>query len=70
MYFKRIADLRIDHDYTQSDVAEILSCHVGVYKRYEKGIREIPISMLMVLSKHYGVSIDYIVGNTDNPKIG
>lgn len=69
MYFKRIADLRIDHDYKQKDVAEILHCHEGTYKRYEKGVREIPISMLIVLAKHYGVSVDYIVGNTDHPKL-
>lgn len=67
MYFKRIADLRTDHDYTQVDVAKILNCHVGTYKRYESGVREIPISMLMVLAKHYGVSVDYIVENTDDP---
>lgn len=65
MYFKRVEDLRIDDDKTQQDIANILGCNRQVYARYEKGIREIPISMLISLAKYYGVSIDYIVELSD-----
>ncbi|MBE6012822.1 helix-turn-helix domain-containing protein [Anaeropeptidivorans aminofermentans] len=65
MYFKRIADLRIDNDMTQQQIADILGCNRQVYARYERGLREIPISMLIKLAKHYNVSIDYILGITD-----
>ena len=65
--FKRIADLRIDHDKTQQEIADILVCNRQVYARYERGIREIPVSMLLTLAKYYGVSVDYILGLTDNP---
>lgn len=68
MYFKRLTDLREDHDSTQQEIADLLHCHVSVYKRYEKGTREIPVSMLIVLAHHYGVSIDYIVGIADKPE--
>lgn len=68
MYFKRLSDLREDHDKTQKQIADVLHCHVGVYKRYENGTREIPASMLIVLARYYEVSIDYILGVTDNPK--
>ena len=62
MYFKRIYDLRIDHDKTQQDIADYLQCNRQVYARYERGLREIPVSMLIRLAEYYGVSADYILG--------
>ncbi len=69
MHWQRIEDLRIDNDLTQQDVADILNCKREVYRRYEKGIRELPLSYAIILSKFYHVSIDYIVGlsNIKNP---
>lgn len=44
MYLKnRIEDLRIDADKTQLEIANILHCQREVYRRYEKGVREIPV---------------------------
>ena len=68
MYFKRIEDLRIDHDYTQQDVAERLKICREVYRRYEKGVRTIPVDCLIELSKLYDVSVDYILGMTNKKK--
>lgn len=62
MFFQRLEDLRIDHDLTQQNVANILGCKREVYRRYEKGIRTIPIDFLIKLADYYDVSIDYIVG--------
>lgn len=61
MHFKRLYDLRIDNDLTQQQVADYLVCNRQVYARYERGIREIPISMLIKLAKLYNVSVDYIL---------
>jgi len=68
MYLKRIGDLRTDNDKTQQEVADMLLCNRQVYARYERGLREIPVSMLIQLAKYYHVSMDYIVGLTDNPR--
>lgn len=65
VYWKRIEDLRIDNDLTQQQVADILNCKREVYRRYEKGIRELPLSYAIILAQHYHVSIDYLVGLTD-----
>ena len=65
MYFHRLEDLRVDADLTQSQVAEILNCHREVYRRYEKGIRELPLSYAIVLARYYSVSLDYLVGLSD-----
>ena len=68
MYFKRLEDLRIDHDLTQKQVGAILTCDRIVYGRYERGEREIPAWALIKLAAHYKVSVDYILGLTDDPK--
>ncbi|MBR5539674.1 MAG: helix-turn-helix transcriptional regulator [Clostridia bacterium] len=67
MFFKRLYDLRTDHDLTQQQVAEHLICDRRVYGRYERGEREIPCSMLIKLAELYNTSTDYILGLTDNP---
>lgn len=61
MFFKRLYELRVDNDLTQQAVADYLMCNRQVYARYERGIREIPVSMLIKLTKLYHVSADYIL---------
>ncbi len=68
MKFQRIEDLRIDHDYTQKRIAEELGCNREVYRRYEQGIREIPIWMLIRLARIYDCSIDYLLGVSDTKR--
>jgi len=65
MFFKRLYELRTDNDLTQQQVADYLMCNRQVYARYERGIREIPVSMLIKLAKLYKVSTDYILELTD-----
>lgn len=43
MYFQRLEDLRIDADKTQEEIAAVLHCKREVYRRYEKGIHELPV---------------------------
>ena len=68
MIIRRLYDLRIDNDLTQQQVADYLMCNRQVYARYERGLREIPVSMLMKLADFYKTSVDYILGRTDNPE--
>ena len=65
MFFKRIGDLRTDSDLTQQQVADYLMCNRQVYARYERGLREIPVSMLIKLAELYNTSTDYLLGRTD-----
>lgn len=65
MYFKRLGDLRQDNDMTQQQVADLLHCQREVYRRYEKGIREIPVSYAIILARHYDVTVDYLLGVSD-----
>lgn len=65
MFFKRLEDLRIDADKTQEEIAKYLSCQREVYRRYEKGIHEIPVWALIKLANYYNTSADYILNLTD-----
>lgn len=61
MFFQRLEDLRIDADKTQAEIAAILNCKREVYRRYEKGIYEIPVWAVIKLAGFYGVTSDYIL---------
>ena len=65
MYFSSLEDLRIDADKTQQQIADVLNCKREVYRRYEKGIYEIPVWALIRLAEYYRVSTDYILGLSD-----
>ena len=68
MFFQKLEDLRIDKDQTQESIAEFLNCKREVYRRYEKGIYEIPVWAVIKLASYYNTSVDYILGLTDNPE--
>lgn len=61
----RIRDLREDRDLKQREIAELLLCDQSLYSKYERGEREIPLHLAVQLAEFYGVSVDYLVGLTD-----
>ena len=65
--FERIRNLRIDHDFTQKQIAEHLNIKQNTYSQYEIGILNYPIDILIKLSVFYQTSVDYLLGLTDNP---
>lgn len=66
--YQRIRDLREDNDLKQRQIAELLNCSQQVYSNYELGQRDIPTDILIRLADFYNVSIDYLLGQTSNPK--
>lgn len=67
VHYKRIRDLREDHDLTQRQVAEHLGIKQPQYCRYEQGYRDIPTDILLALAELYQTSTDYILGRSDDP---
>lgn len=61
----RIRDLREDNDLTQKQIAEYLMCDQSLYSKYERGEREIPLNLIIKLADYYNVSLDYIVGRSE-----
>jgi len=64
--YRRLRDLREDHDLKQKDLAEYLNCSQVSYSHYELGKRDIPTEVLIRLADFYCTSTDYLLGRTDN----
>ena len=67
-YYRRMRDLREDHDFTQERVGQYLGMQQSQYCRYERGFRDPPSDVLIRLALLYNTSVDYILGLTDTPK--
>lgn len=52
MLYRRIRDLREDHDLTQAEMGRILSCSQRVYSNYERGELDIPTEILRKLARY------------------
>ena len=66
--YKRIRDLREDHDLTQKAVGDAINVPQRTYAYYESGQRMIPPRVLCALADLYGVSVDYLLERTDDNK--
>ena len=67
--YERLRILRKNHNLTQSELADILSCSQRVYSNYERGDLDIPTDILIKLADYYKVSIDFILDRTNNSKL-
>ena len=72
MHYRRLRDLREDHDLTQDQLVAALGLNKTTYTNYEQGKREIPFALVIRLAQLYNVSIDYIaeLSNTPSPLSG
>ncbi|MBQ7031238.1 MAG: helix-turn-helix transcriptional regulator [Bacilli bacterium] len=68
MNIQRLKEIREDRDIPQKEVATILNTTQQQYSKYELGIQLIPIDKLCELADFYNVSLDYLVGRTDERK--
>lgn len=65
----RLIDLRKSKKLTQKEIAETIGISVLGYQRYEYGTREPAFHVLIALADYFNVSLDYLVGRSDNPEI-
>ncbi len=63
--FKRIADIRIDNDISQKEMAKIIGVTPDNYYDYEHGRSNFPLEKLNVLANYFKVNFDYITGLSD-----
>lgn len=60
--------IRKERKLRQQDLADYLRITVSAYGNYELGQREPDLSTLCKLSDYFDVSVDYLIGNTDDPR--
>ena len=65
----RLKELRVKKEKTQLQVQMETGIEQALLSKYENGVRVPPTETLMILADYYGVSMDYIMGRTDNPKM-
>lgn len=66
-YYRRLRELREDHDLTQAQLAARLGMKQPQYFRYEQGYRDLPTDILIRLADLYDTSADYLLERTNDP---
>lgn len=69
-FSERLKNLRKDAGLTQVDVANKLGISQPAYASWERGIKKPTQENLVKLSKILYVSVDYLLGNTENKQTG
>lgn len=64
---ERLMLLRKERQVTQKEIADTIGMSVLGYQRYEYGTREPAFKMLLALADYFDVSLDYLVGRSDDP---
>lgn len=66
---ERLKKTRLDKAITQKAVADYLGIAEVSYQRFEYGTSKPRLDSIIGIAKLFDVSIDYLVGLTDNPAI-
>jgi transcriptional regulator with XRE-family HTH domain len=66
-FAERLKLLRKQKGLTQVKIAEFLGCTEQHYQRIEYGKINIPTLDLIALADYFDVSLDYLVGRSDDP---
>lgn len=64
----RIKDLREDADLTQQQIADAIGITQRKYSYIETGTQPLTDELLVLLADYYGVSIDYLLRQTNDPR--
>lgn len=67
-YYQRLKNLRIDNDLTQERMGEIIGVSQRTISHYESGKREPGLTEIKRYAQYFNVSIDYIIGLTNESK--
>lgn len=65
LFAVRLQELRKEKKIPQKELAERLGISVRAYHYYEEGKRYPDFQGLLTLADFYGVSLDYLVGRTE-----
>lgn len=64
----RLKELRQKRHISQVKLAMDLNMNQNSISRYETGEREADYETLIAFADYFGVSVDYLLGRTDNPE--
>ena len=65
----RLKTLRQSRNLTQKQMAQLFELTERGYQNYEIGKSTPNVSLLTALADYFDVSLDYLLGRTDDPKL-
>ncbi len=65
----RLKELRKERKISQLKLGMDLNINQNCISRYETGEHEADYATLIKIADYFDVSIDYLLGRTDNPKV-
>ena len=69
MHYERLKNLRKEAKLSQVNLAKDLSMHTTTYRRYESGERDLPMEVAIQIADYYHVSLDYLVGRSEEREL-
>lgn len=63
----RLNELKESRNLLQKDIAKSVGLSLRAYQRYEYGERVPDANVLLALADYFDVSLDYLVGRSDDP---
>ena len=69
LHYERLKTLRKEAKMTQVNLAKALSMHTTTYTRYESGLRDLPMEVAIQIADYYHVSLDYLVGRSEEREL-
>ncbi|MEA4961603.1 helix-turn-helix domain-containing protein [Lutispora sp.] len=69
IFAERVKALRINKNIKQSELGEIVGLTYTAVSDIERGRRTTTLEKLDALADYFDVSVDYLMGRTDNPKV-
>jgi transcriptional regulator with XRE-family HTH domain len=68
LFAERLRTLREQHGWSQRELGRRCNIAESMIQRYERGLSEPVASNLSIIAEQLGVSVDYLLGRTDNPQ--
>lgn len=65
---QRFKELRQAKGLTQTEIGEIFDLKLRIIQYYEKDEKHPDFKGLITIADYFDVSLDYLVGRSDNPK--
>lgn len=69
VFAERVKESRLNKNIKQSELGEAVGLTYTAISDIERGRRTTTLEKLVALADYFEVSIDYLMGRTDNPKV-
>ncbi len=65
----RLKELKQSHSTTQKEISKSANISDRAYRNLESGVSVPNMNTLILIAEFYNVSLDYLVGRTNNPEV-